>query len=52
MLKSTNQYRDLIKNGKPNSSYEEGKKDLNTNKEYIGLEITARENSYFKDIKT
>ena len=51
MLKSTNQYLDLIKNGKPNSSYEEGKKDLNTNKEYIGLEITARENSYFKNIK-
>lgn len=51
MLKSINQYRDLIKNGKPNSSYEEGKKDLNTNKEYINLEITAHENSYFKNIK-
>lgn len=38
-------------NGKPNSSYEEGKKDLNTNKEYIYFEITARENSYFKNIK-
>lgn len=51
ILKSTNQYRDLIRNGKPNSSYEEGKKDLNTDKEYIGLEITAYENSYFKNIK-
>lgn len=51
ILKSTNQYRDLIRNGKPNSSYEEGKKDLNTDKEYIGLEITAYENSCFKNIK-
>lgn len=51
ILKSTNQYRDLIRNGKPNSSYEEGKKDLNTDKEHIGLEITAYENSCFKNIK-
>ena len=51
MLKSTNQYRDSIRNGKPNSSYEKGKKDLNTDKEYIDLEITAYENSYFKNIK-
>lgn len=51
MLKSTNQWRDSIRNGKPNSSYEKGKKDLNTDKEYIDLEITAHENSYFKNIK-
>ena len=51
MQKSTNSWRDSIRNGKPNSSYEEGKKDLNIDKEYINLEITAYENSYFKNIK-
>ncbi len=51
MLKSTNQYRELIRNGKPNSDYEEGKKGLKTDKEYIDLDITAYENSYFKNLE-